>query len=137
MAKYKKGKAVRVAANFKSTEFDCKGVGCCSSTLIDAELIKNLQRIRNHFGKPLTINSGYRCFSHNKAVGGTSGSKHKQGKAADIKIKGVPPQKVAAYAESIGIKGIGLYSSFVHVDTRKTKFYWYSSKQERRSTFRG
>lgn len=136
MTKYKKNQNIRVAANFKAREFDCKGRGCCSSTLIDGELVKLLQRIRSHFNAPLTINSGYRCFSHNKAVGGSSGSKHKKGQAADIVVKGVSPRRVAAYAETIGIKGIGLYNTFVHIDTRKSKYFWYSDKQERRTTFK-
>ena len=32
---YKKGSATRLSTNFKSTEFDCHGNGCCSSTKID------------------------------------------------------------------------------------------------------
>lgn len=135
MTKYTKGKAVKLSSNFKSSEMDCKGRGCCSTTLVDNQLIKHLQKIRNHFGKPVVINSGFRCSTHNKAVGGSSGSKHKQGAAADIKINGVSPRKVAAYAEKIGVKGIGLYDTFTHIDTRTKKFYWYSYKQERRSTF--
>lgn len=124
-----------LSSNFKSTEMDCKGRGCCSTTLVDLKLVQHLQKIRNHFGKPVIINSGYRCFSHNRAVGGSTGSKHKQGAAADIVVKGVPPRKVAAYAETLGIKGIGLYDTFTHIDTRAKKYYWYSHKQERRNTF--
>lgn len=136
MTTYTKGKAVKLAANFKSTEFDCKGRGCCYETIITPLLVVYLQRIRNHFDAPVIINSGYRCNKHNKAVGGASGSKHRTGAAADIKVKGVSPRRVAQYAETIGIRGIGLYDTFVHIDTRTKKFYWYSHKQERRNTFK-
>lgn len=137
MTTYNKGKTTKLSKNFNTIEFDCKGKGCCSKTLIEPKLIEQLQKIRNHFGKPITINSGYRCSIHNKAVGGTINSKHTKGMAADIKIQGVKPLKVAQYAESIGIKGIGLYDTFTHVDTRTKKAFWYSSKQEYRSTFGG
>lgn len=76
---YKKGTAVTLSTNFKSTEFDCHGSGCCSSTQVDEILVKYLQKIRDHFGKPITINSGYRCTTHNAAVGGASGSRHAKG----------------------------------------------------------
>lgn len=134
---YPKGKAYKVAANFKTKEFDCKcGKAACKYTLIDDKLITYLQKMRNHFKKPIIINSGYRCFSHNKAVGGAVNSRHTRGQAADIVVKGVSPRKVAAYAETLGIKGIGLYDTFTHIDTRTYKYYWYSSKQEKRETFK-
>ena len=121
---YSKGKAQRLAANFKSTEFDCKGRGCCSITLVDDKLVKHLQQIREHYGKPVYINSGYRCGKHNKAVGGAAKSQHMNGKAADVVVKGISPRSVAEYAEQIGLKGIGVYSSFCHLDTRATKARW-------------
>ncbi len=136
MAAYKKGKAVLLSNNFKSTEFDCKGKGCCQYTLIDYKIYTILQRIRNHFGKPVVVNSGYRCAVHNERVNGASKSKHVQGMAADIVIKGVKPLEVAKYAESLGVKGIGLYDTFTHIDTRAKKSYWYSHKQEYRKTFK-
>ena len=135
--KYTKGKAIKLSENFNSTEFDCKCGAACSSTLIDETLVALLQQIRNHFKKPIIITSGYRCAAHNKEVGGATNSYHTKGQAADIVVYGVSPQEVAKYAESIGIKGIGLYDSFVHIDTRTSKSFWYSSKQEYRATFGG
>lgn len=133
---YTKGEATKLSANFVSTEFDCKGASCgCTSTKISKQLITYLQLIRNHFGKPVSINSGFRCQKHNSAVGGAKGSKHTLGQAADIVVSGVAPKEVAKYAESIGIKGIGLYDTFVHIDTRTAKFFWYGHGQEQRTTF--
>lgn len=45
---------------------------------------KILQPIRNVYGKPIVISSGYRCTKLNKAVGGVSTSQHVKGEAADI-----------------------------------------------------
>lgn len=139
---YVKGKSVQLSTNFRSTEFDCHGSGCCSKTLIDEKLVEYLQKIRDHFGKPIIISSGYRCERHNRSVGGATASKHKQGMAADIMVTDVKPAEVAKYAESIGILGIGLYETnkdgfFVHIDTRTSKSFWYGQGQAYRSTFGG
>ena len=140
--RFKKGVSIQLSTNFRSVEFDCHGVGCCNETLVDMQLVEYLQKIRDHFGKPIIISSGYRCERHNRSVGGATASKHKAGMAADIMIAGVAPSEVAKYAESIGVKGIGLYETakdgyFVHIDTRVTKSFWYGQGQAYRSTFGG
>ncbi len=139
---YKKGVCVQLTDNFKTTEFDCNGKGCCSKTLIDTKLVEYLQKIRDHFDKPVKIHSSYRCEIHNPKVGGVKSSKHLKGMAADIKVEGVEPSEVAKYAESIGVKGIGLYDTskdghFVHIDVRDKKGFWFGHAQEYRSTFGG
>lgn len=49
------------------------------------ELIENvLDPLREAYGKPIYVNSGYRCPALNKAVGGVSTSEHQSGRAADI-----------------------------------------------------
>lgn len=49
------------------------------------ELIENvLDPLRQAWGKPIVVNSGYRCRRLNKAVGGAATSHHLKGKAADI-----------------------------------------------------
>ena len=138
----KKGVAVKLSAHFNSTEFDCHGSGCCSQTLINEQLIEYLEKIREHFGKPITITSAYRCPTHNRNVGGATGSRHSKGDAADIVVSGVAPREVAKYAESIGVLGIGLYETsadgfFTHIDTRDYKSFWYGQACAARSTFGG
>ena len=134
---YTKGNKVQLSKNFTSTEFDCHGNGCCSSTKVDSKLVDYLQKIRDHFGKAVSINSGYRCSKHNASVGGASRSNHMDGEAADIRISGVTPIEVARYAESIGILGIGVYSWGVHVDTRTSKYFWYDGGASNVKTFGG
>ena len=138
---YQKTNKAKLSNNFNVSEFACHGSGCCSTVKIDSKLVIYLQQIRDHFNAPVTITSGYRCEKHNKSVNGATSSRHIKGQAADIVVKGVSPAKVAAYAESIGVLGIGLYEgsdgNFVHIDTRTTKAFWYGHKQEYRSTFGG
>lgn len=142
MKEYEKGKKVKVSQNFASTEFDCHGKGCCSTTKIDSKLVEYLQKIRDHFGKPITITSAYRCENHNKQVKGATRSYHVRGQAADIVVSGISSREVAKYAESIGILGIGLYETqsdgfFTHIDTRTTKSFWYGQNESPRTTFGG
>jgi zinc D-Ala-D-Ala carboxypeptidase len=51
-----------------------------------------LEKVRAHFGKPITVNSGYRCPKLNRAIGGAKNSQHITGQAADIEIAGVDNQ---------------------------------------------
>lgn len=54
-----------------------------------AALVQNvLQPLREWWGKPIAIGSGYRCQALNKAVGGVSNSQHVSGQAADLCIDG-------------------------------------------------
>lgn len=112
----------KLSANFTVREFRSK----CGSdqVLVDEALVILLQKIRDHFGKAITINSAYRTAAHNKKVGGSTKSQHLLGTAADIAVSGVTPLAVAQYAESLGAGGIGLYGSFTHVDTRAGKVRW-------------
>lgn len=134
---YKKGDSTKLSPNFRAREFDCPGVGCCKETPIDEKLVEYLQKIRNHFKKPIEI-LAYRCKVYNaKVANAAPKSRHTYGQAADFHIDGVKPAEIAKFAESIGVKGIGLYDDFVHIDTRDSKSFWYSHAQEYRSTFGG
>ena len=114
----------KLSANFKVREFACKDGS--DPVFISPDLVAVLQKVRNHFGKAVTITSAYRTPLHNEAEGGTTYSQHLYGKAADIKISGVSPKRVAAYVETImpNTGGIGTYSTFTHIDVRETKSRW-------------
>lgn len=52
------------------------------------QLITNiLDPLREAWGNPIIVSSGYRCSALNKAVGGASTSQHLLGQAADIHTK--------------------------------------------------
>lgn len=120
--------AKKLSTNFGVGEFACK-CNCCSQVLVDDVLVERLQQIRDHFGTAVNINSGYRCEAHNAKVGGSKTSHHMKGMAADIRVVGVKPAEVAKYAESVGIRRIGLYEgntegNFVHIGSGTTKRFW-------------
>lgn len=142
---YPKSSTTKLSKNFNAREFRC-GLGrpcsSCTTTLVDELLVVYLQKIRDYFGTEVEITSGYRCTSYNKRIGGATRSYHSRGMACDIVVRGVAPRRVAAYAEYIGVKGIGLYETakdgyFVHIDTRTAKSFWYGQGQAYRSTFGG
>lgn len=114
----------KLSNNFKVSEFACKDGS--DVIFIAPELVDVLQKIRDHFGKPVNINSGYRTNFHNNRIGGAKQSQHLYGTAADIYISGVSPEDIAAYSETLlsGTGGIGIYKNFVHVDVRRNKSRW-------------
>jgi uncharacterized protein YcbK (DUF882 family) len=111
-----------VSKNFEVKEFKCKdGTDIIITDVLFVQ--KYLQKIRDHFGVPVTINSAYRTVSYNKKVGGATNSYHVKGQAYDIVVKGHTPSEVAQYAQELGINGIIQYNTFVHIDSRTTR-YW-------------
>lgn len=108
------GARFRLSEHFVLGEFQCKDG--TDRVLVHPVLVQLLEAIRIHFNKPVIINSAYRTPSHNARIKGKPKSKHLLGMAADIVVKGVPPDKVADYAASLKVGGLGRYKSFTHVD---------------------
>lgn len=82
-------------------------------------LVENvLQPLRDAWGKPLHINSGYRCPELNAAVGGVPTSQHVKGEAADIACS--EPHMLAQLACDLGLPfdQLILYPTFVHFSHR-------------------
>lgn len=123
--------ARQLAPGFRVREFRCRDGS--DAIMIDQTLVVLLQAIREHFGKAVTITSGYRTAAHNKSVGGAKSSQHLLGRAADIQVAGVSVEDVASYAEALmpDWGGVGRYPikpgrarGWVHVDTRPNKSRW-------------
>ena len=114
----------KLTQNFRVGEFACKDGS--DPVFIDTYLAEVLQQLRNHFKKSVVVVSGYRTPSYNKKCGGATYSQHLYGKAADVKISGVTPEEVAQFAETIlkDSGGIGIYSTFTHIDVRTKKSRW-------------
>ncbi len=124
--------------NFLVSEFECKGnlkdCKCKISADIKNNMIKladQLQILRDKVGKPIKINSGYRCPSYNDdIIKGAKHSQHKLGKAADIVIDGMSANEVhKLVCEMVELKelyfgGIGKYKNFTHLDIRENSARW-------------
>lgn len=121
---FKKGVVTKISANFSSNEFDCK---CfypeCDKTYIDLDHVKKLQKIRDKKG-PVNINSAYRCPRHNKDVGGATNSEHPKGVATDITVATATPTQLYDELKDTWKGGLGVYDTFVHIDSRETMARW-------------
>jgi len=121
-----KGISQEISRNINSSQFDCK---CdfpeCDSTLYDTDLVSYLDHLDDLFGM-ITITSGYRCKKHNNAVGGEPGSFHMKGQAADIKTELATTKELYHAIEGLLGKsgGLGLYSTFCHLDVREGCARW-------------
>lgn len=115
--------------NFRIQEFVCR-YGCEmppeARQNIEALVANVLDPLRDEYGKPIYVNSGYRCEKHNKAVGGVPRSQHKVGEAADISLRltayGLQDElmKLARIIVSQGkFDQLILYPTFLHVSYKR------------------
>lgn len=58
-----------------------------------------LQPVRDHFGRPVSVSSGWRPLKVNRAIGSSDGSQHVLGQAADFEIPGISNPVVAQWIE--------------------------------------
>ena len=116
--------SVRLSEHFKVYGFRCKDK--TDPIFVSLTLVNALECIREHFKKPVYINSAYRNPAYNAMIGGAKRSMHMYGMAADIHINGVTPKQIAEYANTLmpDRGGIGIYDSFCHIDVRATKARW-------------
>jgi uncharacterized protein YcbK (DUF882 family) len=122
----------KITNNFSLEEFKCKdGSDIPNSVLPNiVQLAKNLQVLRDHLGKSIIINSGYRSPKYNAKIGGVKNSQHVKGKASDIVVKGMTPKEVALVIEGLIEQGkmmqggLGIYPNFTHYDIRGIKARW-------------
>ena len=107
-----------LSKNFSTQEFQCP---CCGVASVDPRLVNLLQKVRDEFGKPISITSGYRCAAHNKAVKGSATSSHLYGFAVDVACASsayrfdllrIIPQYFVRF-------GVG--ADFIHLDVDQTK----------------
>ena len=73
--------------HFTLKEFECRcwcGMPADVAQSIEALVSQVLDPVRSLFGKPIKVNSGYRCEKHNAEIGGAVHSQHIKGEAADI-----------------------------------------------------
>ena len=84
-----------------------------------------LQPLREAWGKPLIISSGYRCPALNKAVGGADTSAHLYGYAADVQVaRSKDFDAFIAFAEDwLKANNIGFDQSIR--ETSKTAYWWH------------
>lgn len=81
-----------------------------------------LQPLRDKLGKPIIINSGYRCKALNSKIGGVSNSQHLLGQACDLRVNGCTPSTLIEFIKASGIEYdqlINEYDKWVHISFNK------------------
>ncbi|MCP4323771.1 MAG: peptidase M15 [Alteromonadales bacterium] len=101
---------------FQYEEFDSPDIQG-SGQMMSKELLSKLDMVREEYGKPIHINSGYRTEAHNEKVGGKPASSHLKGLAADIACSSSRERfnLVKLFIEH-GINRIGIAKNFIHID---------------------
>lgn len=114
----------KLSAHFKVSEFACNDGS--DAILVAPRLVLVLECIRCYFGAAVRITSGYRTPQWNEEQDGAATSQHCYGTAADIVVTGQTPAKVAAFARQLmpDWGGVGIYSTFTHIDVRETRADW-------------
>lgn len=108
---------------FRREEFRCPCPRCGGFPVEPEEgLVRAADRVRAHFGKPVTISSGVRCQAHNDELkGSVPNSRHVRGKAMDFCVQGFSAAAVLPYVQSLVRGGSLRYAyaideSYVHMD---------------------
>lgn len=120
-----------LSEHFSVDEFACHHCGKC--IVIHPRLLELLEQLRKNIGGfPLHINSGYRCPTHNAAVGGVPDSQHVKGTAADV---AVPRQMFFNdflwHVQQLPFDWVGIYrqSNFIHVDVRDGGIFYHQGEE--------
>lgn len=111
-----------ITANFRSNEFYCKCPNCKKNNM-DLKIVYKLQDVRTLTGTPMKINSAFRCADHNKAVGGSPTSSHRNSpcKAVDIACTD-SGYRMKLLSHLINrFHRIGVRKDFIHVDDDLSK----------------
>ena len=128
---YKSTDKTQLTEHFNVSEFKCK-CGKNHDTILYPDLPKKLEKLHTALNcSKIIINSGYRCASHDKAVGGSGAGHHVYGNASDIVCydqsgNRISSKKVSCVAQDIGFGGIAnIDSSYTatHVDVRTSNFW--------------
>jgi len=107
--------------NFKYSEFDSPD-DSGSGTRMNQDFLDKLDDARDIAGISFHINSGFRSESHNKKVGGKSGSSHLKGLAVDLKVNDSRSRYIILSAlRAVGFTRMGIAKTFIHVDDDKDK----------------
>jgi lysozyme family protein len=93
-------------------------------------LVRVLEEFRKRIGESVRLTNVYRSPDYNTSVGGAKDSQHVQFRAADVQVPGRGGPQL--WADTLGAMrqegffsgGIGIYNTFVHVDTRGSNANW-------------
>ncbi|HHL43630.1 MAG TPA: hypothetical protein ENJ42_08435 [Hellea balneolensis] len=110
--------------DFTRTEMACRH---CGEEYYWPEFMDRLQQARNQSKSPYTVHSAHRCSLHNARIGGAPLSQHLR-LAVDIGLSGHSPSELLSQCRNAGFRGFGFYTTFLHIDLGRARF-WYGSRK--------
>ena len=110
---------------FTRAEMACKHTGRCE---MDPAFMERLEALREAYGKPMVVTSGYRDPSHPEEAKKAEPGTHSRGIAVDIAVRGADAVRLLELALARGFRGIGVQQKgavrFLHLDTRNDPALW-------------
>lgn len=104
--------------SFSEWEFRCRH---CGKVEMRPQFLERLQALRNAYGRPMQITSGYRCPDHPIEKAKPTPGAHASGCAADVAVHGAQAHDLLRLALPMGFTGIGVQQRgdkrFIHLDT--------------------
>lgn len=110
-----------ITPHFAVQEFACPHCGETAEASVLLALALALEKFRTVVGRPVAIDSSFRCAIHNLAIGGEPDSEHLLGAAADIRAIGMSARQMyiaATQVKEFGGIGVNDLDVFIHVDLR-------------------
>lgn len=105
---------------FTYEEFDSPDIQGSGQMMCDT-IIDMLDVVREEYGKPIRISSGYRTEGVNIKAGGVSNSSHLKGLAVDVHIKNSRERYELLFILMKYFHRIGIGKNFIHVDIDDSK----------------
>lgn len=111
---------VSPCASFAYSELRCR-CGQCDSTgrEMDPVFMSRLQRLRNAYGQPMQLASAYRCARHPSEASKSTPGEHFDGRAVDVRCRGVEALTLLRLALPLGFNRIGIHQKgearFLHL----------------------
>lgn len=121
----------QIRPNFTEKELFSKSSDAPDSHFLNDRVVDAVQAVRDYFGVPVSINSSYRTFEHNRRVGGSPQSQHLRGFALDFTFSDKntlerTKSELAAQRGELwnrirmkGVTAVGIYDGFIHIDARE------------------
>ena len=104
---------MRLTQHFTSEEMVCP---CCGVMGMDQEVLNIIEVVRQEYGKPMIINSAYRCEKHNEAIQASPTSSHVLGLALDIRCESSGERHGLLRHLLKHCTRLGIGDGFIHAD---------------------
>jgi zinc D-Ala-D-Ala carboxypeptidase len=114
--------------NFSDDELKCQHCGALNPHGAFKVFMDRIQQLRERYGKPLRVTSGYRCEDHPIEAKKAEAGMHSYA-AIDLGVAGKDAYDIVKMAFELGFTGVGVSQRkgiprFIHLDDREYPAIW-------------